>query len=316
MEGSVVDGAGSCATGLVEALSSGASFLEDVLDSMPEAIVITEKGRVLHANREFGRLFGYQAEECLGRELDELVMPEGRLFESEMLLHAVGAEGRGAVETVRKTSQGGLLDVAVLISRVRLREGVYGLFILYRDIRAQKLEQARMQHTAMHDGLTGLANRALFLDRVRLTMARLRRRPDRGFAVMFLDLDGFKKVNDTLGHAAGDDLLCIVAQRLTRSLRPQDTVARFGGDEFALLLDETNRPDEAMQVAERLQAEIGRTIETAGEHARVGASMGIAMATTGYAEAEGLLRHADSAMYAAKRAGKGRCVLFAGTAAA
>ena len=286
------------------------TFLEEVLDALPEAVAITRGTRVVYLNAEFCRLFGHERMQCLGQELDELVMPDGRLHESEMLLHAVGTHGRSSIETVRRTSAGELIDVAVMASPVRLGGDATGLFVLYRDIRRQKQEAARLQHTALHDGLTGLPNRALFLDRVRLTLARLRRRPDRGFAVVFVDLDGFKKVNDTLGHAAGDELLIEIGQRLRRCVRPQDTVARFGGDEFALLLDETGSGTEALQVAERVCAELRREVNVAGGQGVVGASMGIAMASANYAEAEEILRHADLAMYAAKQGGKGRCVLW------
>ncbi len=294
----------------MERLAGESAFVEEVLEAMAEAVAITEGTRVLHVNGEFCRLFGYERTECLGQELDELVLPEGRLHESEMLLHGVGMGGRSCIETVRKTARGEMLDVSVLAARLRLAGGGTGLFVTYRDIRPQRLESARLQHTALHDGLTGLANRALFLERVRLTLGRLQRRPDRGFAVVFLDLDGFKKVNDTLGHAAGDVLLREVGQRLKRGVRPQDTVARFGGDEFALLLDETGTGEEALQVAQRLGEEVARGVRLGEVEAHVGASMGIAVATTVYAEAEEILRHADVAMYAAKQAGKGRCVVW------
>ena len=295
---------------LIAMVAASEMFLEDVLDAIPEAVVITRGTRVLHVNAEFCRLFGYELMDCRGQELDDLVLPDGRRHESEMLLHAVGSSGRSGIDTVRKTAAGELVDVAVLATRVRLGSEASGLFVTYRDIRRQKQEVARLQHTALHDELTGLPNRALFLDRVRLTLGRLRRRPDRGFAVVFLDLDGFKKVNDTLGHAAGDELLVEIASRLRQCVRPQDTVARFGGDEFALLLDETAGGDEAIQVAERIGAELRREVTLASGPTRVGASMGIAVGTARYAEAEEILRHADLAMYAAKHEGKGRCVLW------
>ena len=296
--------------GVTEVMPAEATFLQEVLDAIPEAVAISDAGRVMHVNSEFCRLFCYERELCRGQELDELVMPDGRLHESEMLLHGVGTEGRSEIETVRRTGAGELVDVAVRASRVRLDGGAAGLFVMYRDIGRQKREAARLQHTALHDGLTGLPNRALFLDRVRLTLARLRRRPDRGFAVVFLDLDGFKKVNDTLGHGAGDELLREVGQRLRQCLRPQDTVARFGGDEFALLLDETGSGTEAMQVAQRIGAEVGREVRLESGAVCVGASLGVAMATADYREAEDILRDADLAMYGAKQAGKDRCVLW------
>ena len=286
------------------------TLVEDVLDATPEASVITHGSRVLHVNQEFTRLFGYSAVECVGEELAELVVPEGRLHEREMILHTLRQNGRVVMETRRRTRSGDEVDVCLLIAKVRLGSRAAGTLVTYRDIRQQKLEEARLKHTARHDVLTGLPNRSLFLEQVGLTLARLRRRPDRRFAVVFMDLDGFKQVNDTLGHAAGDALLLVVADRLTRCLRPQDTVARFGGDEFAMLLDESGSESEVATVAERIQAEIQHPIVIDGAEARVRASMGIAIAVSLFESAEELMLHADSAMYAAKTSGGGHHVTY------
>ncbi len=286
------------------------TLVEDVLDATPEALVMTHGSRILHVNREFTRLFGYSAAECVGEELADLVVPEGRMHEREMILHTLRQNGRVAMETRRRTRSGEEVDVCVLIAKVRLGSRASGTLVTYRDIRQQKLEEARLKHRARHDSLTGLPNRSLFLEQIGLTLSRLRRRPDRRFAVVFMDLDGFKQVNDTLGHAAGDALLLVVADRLTRCLRPQDMVARFGGDEFALLLDESGSEIEVEAVSIRIQAEIQQLIMIDGAEARVRASMGIAIAVPGYGAAEEILLHADSAMYAAKASGGGRHVTY------
>ena len=296
--------------GFAGATDTEGSFVEDVLDATPEATAIAHEGRVLHVNREFSRLFGYSLAECAGQELDELVLPDGRHHETEMILHMLDQTGRAEMDTVRRTRTGELMETFVMVSRVRLGGEAHGMFVTYRDIRRQKKEEARLQYSAHHDGLTGLANRARFLERVELTVARLRRRPDRSFAVVFLDLDGFKQVNDTLGHAAGDALLLTVAQRLAMCVRPQDVVARFGGDEFAILLDESGGEAEVHRVAERIQAEIGEPIPIEGVHAQVSASMGVAIARQLHESAEDILGHADAAMYRAKAAGKATHVLF------
>lgn len=284
------------------------SLLENILDALPEATVITHGSRVLHVNQEFTRLFEYSTRDSVGRELVDLVVPEGRLHECEMILHTLRQHGRVEMETRRRTRSGDEVDVCLLISKVQLGGRAAGTLVTYRDIRRQKVEEARLKHTARHDVLTGLPNRALFLEQVGLTLGRLRRRPDRRFAVMFMDLDGFKQVNDTCGHAAGDKLLLVVADRLMRCLRPQDTVARLGGDEFALLLDESGSEAEVEAVAARIQAEIQEPID--GRAAYVTASMGIAIAVPDYESAEQIVRHADSAMYAAKTAGGGRHVTY------
>ena len=163
-----------------------------------------------------------------------------------------------------------------------------------------------MVHQALHDALTGLPNRALFLDRLEHALARAMRAGSE-VAVLFLDLDRFKTVNDSLGHAAGDELLCTVAQRITTCMRAADTAARLGGDEFAVLLEDLVSTREAARVAERIIAALEEPIGVAGREVFVGTSIGVA---TGAYGAEDLLRHADVAMYRAKAQGKGRYAMF------
>jgi len=168
----------------------------------------------------------------------------------------------------------------------------------------------QLQHDALHDALTGLPNRTLFLDRLEQSLRRGRRRgPESGVAVLFLDLDRFKVVNDSLGHHAGDELLQSVALRLDGALRPGDTVARMGGDEFTLLLEDVADPREASVVAERVQATLADPFSIAGRELHVSGSIGIAMAGPDV-EPEELIRDADVAMYRAKAEGKARHAVF------
>ncbi len=177
---------------------------------------------------------------------------------------------------------------------------------LVHDITLRKELERQLQHQAFHDSLTGLANRALFADRLAHAMARQRAR--RSLAVVFLDLDDFKTVNDSLGHAAGDQLLTAVAERLRGVMRPEDTVARFGGDEFAILLEETNR-ESARRVAERVLAALRSPFDLQGKQVFARGSAGVAVTQSGTSP-EDLLRHADLAMYTAKARGKGRIEFF------
>ncbi len=282
----------------------GPTLLEDVLDATPEATVITHAGRILHVNRAFSLLFGYALQDCRGGDLDALVIPEGRLHENEVIFYGLNAEGRSCIESVRQTCTGELIPMMILVSRIRLGNNERGMFITYRDLRRRHQEEARLKHVALHDGLTGLANRTLFMSRVELAMARLRRRPDRPFALVFLDLDGFKQVNDRLGHAAGDKLLLEVADRLGKSVRPQDTVARFGGDEFALLLNEVNGSADLESLLNRVQTALQAPAVVEQGTVGVSASLGAVMASPDYSTVEEMLRDADIAMYAAKGAGK------------
>ncbi len=160
------------------------------------------------------------------------------------------------------------------------------------------------------DPLTGLANRTLYLDRLQQALNRSRRDPQYTFAVLFIDCDRFKVVNDSLGHTAGDKLLKSIAQRLERSTRAIDTVARFGGDEFALLLDDARAPDGASRVAERIIEEIARPFQIEGREVFTGASIGIAMHNPSYKQPEEILRDADTAMYRAKAGGRGQVAMF------
>jgi diguanylate cyclase (GGDEF)-like protein/PAS domain S-box-containing protein len=280
------------------------TFLAELLDAAPEGMAITHNGNLVHVNREFTRLFGYPAASCLGREIDSLLMPADRMHETEQLYHLIASEGRAAMDTVRLTSEGDSLDVSVLTGPVKLGGDAYGLFHTFRDIRPQKEAHAKLHHSAMHDALTSLPNRKLFLERLEVARTRLHRRPSRTFGVLFLDLDGFKPVNDTLGHAAGDELLLRVAEVLKDCVRPQDTVARLGGDEFAILLDDTDSEQSITNFAQRVQAAISAPIRGEAGEMNVSASMGSVFVTSHHTTARAMLHHADVAMYYAKHAGK------------
>jgi len=287
-----------------------ANFLEQLLNAAPEAIMITRGARILHINREFENLFGYSAEEAVGRNTYDLLIPETRRHEFDMLEHTMRLCGRASMETVRLSKSGELIDVSILVAPIELSGVEVGNFVSYRDIRDKKQTDAKLQHDALHDSLTGLANRALFLDRLQITMARQHRRQGHSFAVMFLDLDRFKTVNDSLGHACGDDLLVRVAARLRACVRPEDTVARFGGDEFAVLLEEVSHRSDAVRIAERVQQEIRLPIELYGHEILMSASLGIAFGTKDHATPEQILRDADFAMYQAKSHGHARYEIF------
>ena len=178
------------------------------------------------------------------------------------------------------------------------------------DVHEKRLLEEQLRHDALYDDLTGLPNRTLFVDRLRQTMARASRRTSYNFAVLFLDLDGFKLVNDSLGHLAGDSLLARVAERISADLRPSDTAARFGGDEFAILLDNFGASFNPAKVAERILATLAKPLTVDGHEITVTASIGIASNMTGYTSADAVLRDADTAMYRAKSDGKGTHATF------
>jgi Amt family ammonium transporter len=293
--------------------SSPSNFLEHLLNAAPEAIMITRGSKILHVNREFEALFGYNADEALGQNTYDILIPETRRHEFDMLEHTMQLHGRASMETVRLHKSGQLIDVSILVAPISMSGIEVGNFVSYRDIREKKQTDARQQHDALHDPLTGLANRTLFLDRVQLTMARQQRHSELNFAVMFLDLDRFKAVNDNLGHASGDDLLVRMAARLRACLRPEDTVARFGGDEFAILLEDVTNISDVIRIAERAQRDIRLPIELNGHEIFISASIGIAFGTLDHTSPEQILRDADFAMYQAKSNGHARHEVFDGS---
>ncbi len=194
------------------------------------------------------------------------------------------------------------------VTDLRWDRHIRGVVLNARDVTERVRLEEELTHQAFHDGLTGLANRALFRDRLDHSLSRSSRTGDL-LAVLFVDLDGFKQVNDTLGHGAGDELLQEVAKCFTTAIRPSDTLARLGGDEFALLLEEADE-QLAVSVAGRLLERLSRTVHIAGREMSLGASVGVVVHGGGPGESEELMRHADMAMYAAKRSGRGRHAVF------
>jgi diguanylate cyclase (GGDEF)-like protein/PAS domain S-box-containing protein len=178
------------------------------------------------------------------------------------------------------------------------------------DITERKKVEDQLLHDAFHDALTGLANRALFLDRLGLSLARAKRRQEFHFAVLYLDLDRFKLINDSLGHLSGDRALVAVARGLETCVRPGDTVARLGGDEFAVLLDDLHSLEDAERLTRRIEDRLTAPLQVDGHEIYVSASVGIAFGTGGYERPEELLRDADAAMYRAKALGRNRHEVF------
>jgi diguanylate cyclase (GGDEF)-like protein/PAS domain S-box-containing protein len=205
-------------------------------------------------------------------------------------------------------------DVRWLSDRSRLIHDHSGRPIridsIVSDITDHTLAEAKLVHDALHDSLTGLPNRALFMDRIGQALRHSKRRQNYMFAVLFIDLDRFKVVNDSLGHAVGDQLLITISQLLKSSVRNADTVARLGGDEFTILLDDLQHPDDASSLAERLLSQFTVPLKLEGHTVFTSASIGLALSTHAYEQEADLLRDADIAMYFAKSLGKSRYAIF------
>ena len=269
-------------------------------------------GLVIEWNQAAEQTFGWTREEVIGQPLAERIIPPGQRDTHHHGLRRFVETGEGPVigsrfEVSAVHRDGREFPVELTIWAVGA--GVHATFsALVHDITLRKELERQLQHQAFHDSLTGLANRALFTDRLTHAMAR-QERAKRSLAVVFLDLDDFKTVNDSLGHVAGDQLLTAVAERLRGVMRPEDTVARFGGDEFAILVEDTSR-EAARRVAERVLAALRSPFELQGKQVYVRGSAGVAVTLPGATPAEDLLRHADLAMYTAKSRGKGRIEFF------
>jgi diguanylate cyclase (GGDEF)-like protein/PAS domain S-box-containing protein len=226
-------------------------------------------------------------------------------------VHLDGGSRRFECEHRIQDAAGDHLWVVVRGQSIRDLEGTPRRLVgTMSDITARKQIEGQLLHRALHDELTGLANRALFLDRVSLYLARLSRETSAHFAVMFLDLDNFKRVNDSLGHTVGDRLLTEVAQRLASVIRPGDTAARLGGDEFGVLLGNVAEGSVAVQVTARIQSLLEESFIIDGREIWISSSAGIALSSSSYAEADELLHDADVAMYRAKATGRGQCEVF------
>ena len=293
-------------------LRASNSVLAATLESTADGILVVDlEGRISSWNRRFAEMWRFapsafeqgEIEHLMSGAFEQLSDPAAVVARVQELAVEVEAESHDIIEFV----DGRVFERDSLPQRIDGQ--VVGRVWSFRDMTEQRLLQEELAHQAFHDPLTGLANQALFRDRVTVAAARLERHGGQ-LAVLFIDLDDFKTVNDSLGHSAGDALLVTVSQRLTSCLRPGDTAARLGGDEFAVLIDELADPQDATAVVERLLAALQEPVELSATRVTTAASVGIA-----YGEADvgvdELLRNADLAMYTAKAAGKNCARVFA-----
>lgn len=292
--------------------------------------VVDKAGHRLYNSPAYEKILGYSRDELIATSPLEQIHPDDR---DRVLGAAEKANLTGGGERLEyriRHKDGSWRVLESTASAIRGPKGeAEGLVVVNRDITERKRAEELLAHNAFHDGLTNLANRTLLLDRLGRALAISRRHADFKFAVLFIDIDGFKVFNDSLGHVAGDALLVQIAQRLTACLRRADTVsrpregesqedstsgdstlARPGGDEFAILAQELRDPSDAVRVAERIQEKLALPFNLDGHEIVVTASIGIAFSSSTSTDAQDVLRDAEIAMYRAKRAGKARCEVF------
>lgn len=283
-----------------------------LVEQFPEAIVIHRDDRYVFVNDAAVALLGGSCpEDILGRSVYDFVLPEDAALVRERI--ELSYEGKNLPELtlyVRRRR----LDGEIRFTEARgipiTFDGKPAVQVVYRDITERKHAEEQLLHTALHDTLTGLPNRALFMDRLREALGDAKHRPDTRFAVLFVDFDRFKNVNDSLGHVQGDRLLTELAQRLADHLDPICTIARLGGDEFAILMPEIADVRDATEIAEQLQEALAPPVILRGNEVFITASIGIAVSKSGYHRPEEILRDADTAMYRAKSLGAARYIVF------
>jgi diguanylate cyclase (GGDEF)-like protein/PAS domain S-box-containing protein len=270
--------------------------------------IADEDGTITWCTRSVERICGYRPEDLIGQRVSAFLHPDDQ--DSTLAFRDVVQSGAAVTADVRLRVRDGSYRVFQTTGRnLSADPAVAGLLFTGLDVTERRALEDQLRQQAFHDPLTGLANRALFVDRLTHALTR-RGRGDPEVAVLFVDLDDFKLVNDSLGHQAGDELLALVGQRLCSALRLGDTAARFGGDEFAVLLEESDERW-AGEVADRILARLTAPFEVADRQVFVRASIGVALAHDGAeTDCNTLLRNADVAMYAAKTSGKSRHEMF------
>ena len=291
----------------LKALQLESAKMHKILETAGEGIVsIDATGNIQSFNRAAQNIFGYSESEIIGKNVTLLMPHPHRDSHDEYLTRYLQT---GQANALGKTMElqglrkdGTTFDMELTLTEVKL--GDTHLFTaMLRDISAQKIVQQRVEHLAHYDVLTNLPNRSLFFDRLNQSIITAKRN-QHGIALLFLDLDGFKGINDALGHHYGDLLLVKVAERLNFSVRESDTLARLGGDEFTLILNDARECEDVAVVAEKIIESINAPFDLQGHTVHVGASIGIARYPRDAVTKETLIIVADRAMYAAKNAGK------------
>jgi diguanylate cyclase (GGDEF)-like protein/PAS domain S-box-containing protein len=285
-----------------------ASAVESIVTTMADALLlVSPEQKVVTVNQAALELLGYEESELIGRSVETILAEEEKTrFRETWLAQLLTADSISDIETTFQTKDVKKIPISLSGSVMRDRDGTErGIVYVGRDLTERKRAEAKLAYMATHDALTGLPNRWLFNDRLTLELARTHRYQQK-LAVMLLDLDHFKDVNDTLGHTVGDRLLQVVGERLTSIVRKSDTVARMGGDEFMLLslFPGIKREEDAAMIAQRILEVFRKTFAFDDHEIRITTSIGIAIYPDDGNDADTLIKNADVAMYRAKARGR------------
>jgi len=280
-----------------------ADFFKNLFQSNPEAVVYLDKhSRVIDINQRFTELFGYSIEEIKGKDINNVVVPEDLVNEGKNFDRAALKKYYSTTETIRKKKDGTTFSVLVSGSPILIKGRKIGIIGMYLDISRQKKIEEEMKSLATHDMLTGLPNRTLLIDR--FTTARGRAlRTNKKIALLLIDLYQFKDINDTFGHDIGDQILQKTAQRLSDQFRQYDTITRFGGDEFVILIEDIPGVENILSIVNKIISSFDRLIVLEDKEFDVKVSIGIAILPDDSRDLPDLLRKADIAMYNAKTKG-------------
>jgi diguanylate cyclase (GGDEF)-like protein/PAS domain S-box-containing protein len=274
--------------------------------------LISTDGKFVHTNKAFCDMLGLANGELEEAELRRLVHADDLEPLSELIEKMIAGKLSSAHTEVRGRHRDGS-DVWMSLNLSLARDWQfrnYNLIVQAQDITARRRAEAELYHNAYHDSLTQLHNRTHFMEQLNRAIARAGRTPSHQFAVMYLDFDRFKMVNDSLGHKAGDELLVNVARRLKNVLRPNDLLARLGGDEFGILMEDMHTERDAVELTERIQREVQKPFQLGTMEVSISASIGITFGANGYENSDQIIRDADIAMYKAKSNGKAQYAIF------
>lgn len=283
-----------------------------LLNHLSDVVIVADvNGFIEYTTASIEQKFGFAQAEMIGKKFEDLVHQDHKTRAREFFAKLISQPGTGpSTELKFRHKDGETLYIENIGTNLLSDEKLGGIVINTRDVTERHRDKEKLLFDAFHDTLTGLPNRALFLEHLAAALTRSRRHRKLDFAVLFIDLDGFKFVNDSLGHAAGDAMLVELAKRLTSCLRQGDTAARMGGDEFTVLVSDVKETFEAIEVAKRIQKIFSTPFHLAEHDVAVTASIGIAIANESYSKSADLLRDADAAMYESKQNGKARHTVF------